>query len=131
MGERRDGLDRLGHRIAQGEWYRLQLEAPGLDLRKIEDVVDDGEQGLARAVDGFGVLPLLRSQHGVEQERGHSDHTVHRRPELVTHGGQELGLRAVGGFGGGFFALQDTDVADDGELAQRATAAIAERRRHH
>ena len=90
VGERRERLDRLGQGLPQGEGHRLELEPTGLDLRKVEDVVDDGEQGLARAVDGFGVVALLARELGVQQERGHADHAVHRRPDLVAHRRQEL-----------------------------------------
>ena len=93
VGERRERLDRLRQGLAQGEGHRLQLESTRLDLREVEDVVDDGQQRLARAVDGVGVVPLLARQLGVEQQRGHADHAVHRRPDLVAHGGQELRLR--------------------------------------
>ena len=33
--------------IAQRERHRLELEPPGLDLREVQDVVDDGQERLA------------------------------------------------------------------------------------
>ncbi len=42
----------------------------------------------------FGVFTLLLRQYSVQQESGHADHPVHRRPDFVTHAGkkQRLGL---------------------------------------
>ena len=68
---------------------------PGLDLREVEDVVDQPEQVLAGRVDplevgdealGVLVLGLLLEHLAV------ADDGVERRPELVGHVGQELGL---------------------------------------
>ena len=46
--------------VAQVEVDGLELEPARLDLREVEDVVDDGEQRLARAAHRLGVLALLR-----------------------------------------------------------------------
>src|SRR5262249_32730313 len=43
----------------QVEVNRFQLELPGLDLREIEDVVDDVEQGLGRRLGHAQILALL------------------------------------------------------------------------
>ena len=48
------------------------------------------------------VLPLFGRELGVQHEIGHPDDAVHRRPNLVTHIGQELALGPVGGLGGVF-----------------------------
>jgi hypothetical protein len=45
---------------AQFEGGFFQLEFAGLDLREIENVVDDGEKGLAGVAHGLGVFVLLR-----------------------------------------------------------------------
>ena len=44
----------------------------------------------------LGVGLLLRRQLGVAQQRGHAENAVHRRADLVAHGGQEARLGAVG-----------------------------------
>ena len=46
---RREHLARVLDRLAQVEVVRVELELAGLDLREVEDVVDDAEQRLARA----------------------------------------------------------------------------------
>ena len=57
------------------------------------------EQRLARALERLGVLALLRRQLGLEQQRRHAEHAVHRRADLVAHVGQELALGHRGRFG--------------------------------
>ncbi len=49
---------------------------------------------LARGADDLGLLALLGVQVAAQQEAAHPDHGVHRRADLVAHGGQE---RALGG----------------------------------
>ena len=72
----------------------LQLDAPRLDLRQIENVVEQTQQGLAGAVNRHGLLALVGVEVGVEQQARHADDRVHGRTDLVTHGGQELALDA-------------------------------------
>jgi hypothetical protein len=76
----------------------LELELARLDLREIEDVVDDGEQALARARDHLGVAALAVGQVGRGEELGHHQHAVHGRADLVAHRREELGLRPVRDF---------------------------------
>ncbi len=73
----------------------LEIELAGLDLRVVEDVVDHVQQRVAARVDDLGELALLAREVGAEQQVGHADHGVHRRPDLVAHRGEEgaLGLR--------------------------------------
>src|SRR5690606_34879559 len=46
-------------RFEQAEVEMLELHPPRLDLREVEDVVDDREQSDARAMDDLQTLPLL------------------------------------------------------------------------
>ena len=73
------------------------VELAGLDLREVEDVVDDGQQRLAGRLDHVQVFALLGGEVRVEGELGHADDAVQRGANLVAHVGQELALRAVGG----------------------------------
>jgi hypothetical protein len=50
-GARGHEVERRFHAVAQVEGLRLDVHAPGLDLREVEDVVDDGEQRVARVAD--------------------------------------------------------------------------------
>ena len=54
------------HRDAQIEVDRFEFHLAGFDLREIEDVVDQAQQGVAAHVDGFGVHPLVVVQTGVQ-----------------------------------------------------------------
>ena len=82
--------------LADVEGALLGVEMPCLEPRKIQDVVDDGEQmGGGVLDDPHGAL-LLGVQGGLGQKARHADHGVHRRPNLVAHHRQEFRLR-VGG----------------------------------
>ena len=77
----------------------LELELARLDLREVEDVVDDGEERIGCGADGLDEVRRLRVELLVEQQAGHTDDRVHRRTNLVAHAGQELALGATGRFG--------------------------------
>jgi hypothetical protein len=93
------GAHGQGDAVAQAEVDLLEVELAGLDLREVEDVVDDAEQAVGRALDEGEVFALLVVQRGVEGEVGHAEDGVHRRADLVAHVGQEVALRAAGGLG--------------------------------
>ena len=70
-----------------------------LDLRQVEDVVDEREQVVARRVDGLRELHLLAGEvaRRVLGELVREDQqAVERRAQLVRHVGEELGLEARG-----------------------------------
>ena len=95
--EGRDLLDQLHRRAGNA----LERQLPGFDLRKVEDVVEDGQQVLAVPADRVEVVGLLgRCQPGVGEEVGVAEDRRHRRADLVADVGQKLGLRAVRGLGG-------------------------------
>jgi hypothetical protein len=75
--------------LPERERRGVEVEFAGLDLRKVEDVVDDAHEPVRRASDGGGELALLTVKVGVEEELVHPDHAVHRSPDLVTHVGEE------------------------------------------
>ncbi len=74
----------------------------GLDLRQIEDVIDQLQQVPAAGEDvpDVALLPLVEISEGmVFQQLGESDDRVQRGPQLVTHAGQEVTLGPVGRLG--------------------------------
>ena len=75
------------------------LDLGGLDLGEVEDVLDDAHEGFAGGADGLNHFLLVGGEVGVEEERRHADDPVHGGPDLVAHGGEELGFGAVGGLG--------------------------------
>ena len=90
---RRDDVERALDALPEIERLLLELELARLDLRVVEDVVDHVEQGVSARADDLGELALLGRQLRAEQEAGHADHGVHRRPDLVAHRGEEGALR--------------------------------------
>ena len=70
------------------------------DLAEVEDVIDDGEQCIARVADGLSVVALFLVQFGIHQKTAHSNDRVHRCADLVTDRGQEGTLGFVGLFCG-------------------------------
>src|SRR6185312_2283874 len=95
--------------VAGVEGHHLQLDLAGLDLREIQDVVDDAEQRLGRAVDDLPEAALALAEIGIEQHLGGAEHAVEGRADLVADGGQELRLRLVGGLGLGLGVFQLAD----------------------
>ena len=90
---RRDDVERALDALPEIDRLLLELELARLDLRVVEDVVDHVEQGVSARADDLGELALLGRQLRAEEEAGHADHGVHRRPDLVAHGGEEGALR--------------------------------------
>ena len=74
----------------------LDRHGSGLDLRQVEDVVDQREQIVPGRVDGLGELDLLSPSGcrlGVPAELiGQDQQAVERRAQLVRHVGEEFGL---------------------------------------
>ena len=71
-----------------------QVQFASLDLRVVEDVVDDLHHRLRGSAHRFdeALLPLVELRP--RQELRHAQHAVHRRTDLVAHVGQELVLRS-------------------------------------
>ena len=99
VGARREQVEHFFHRLVEIVGDVFQLDAAGLDLREVQDVVDDDQQALGRAADRAGEVGLLPVELGVEQQVAEADHAVHRRADLVAHRREELALGAIGGFG--------------------------------
>src|SRR5258705_13302075 len=95
----RERLQRFLEHLPQGELDRLHVQLAGLDLREVEDVVQDDEQHFRRAVRGLQVVALYRGERRVERKLRHADDAVHRRADFVAHVRQELALGAVGVLG--------------------------------
>ena len=89
------GLQGLGQRHR----FHRHGGLAGLDLGQVEDVVDQGQQVVARCVDGLRVLHLVGAQVArlvVCQQLGQDQGGVERRAQLVAHVGQELALVLAG-----------------------------------
>ena len=92
-------IDRL-FANSDDDLHRLQVERhlAGFHLGQVEDVVDQGEQMLAAAEDVADEPALLighLAHQAVPEHLGEADDGVQRRPQLVRHVGEELGLHAA------------------------------------
>ncbi len=122
--------DRVVEEGAHRERNRIELELSGLDLRDVENVVDDGEQGLAGDADQLQVAAVLRIVIGASQQQvgiaedaveGRADLVADHREELALGRARPLGLRPGGlglvgdGAQGRFrrLALGDVEVQPD------------------
>src|SRR5438067_871095 len=124
---RADGeeLRHLLDRLAQLEVDLLEVEPSGLDLREVEDVVEDAEERLARGARRVCAIPLLGREVRLEEQPDHPDHAVHRGADLVAHGGDEGRLRPRSALGRAQRLLQRAGVqgvldAEPLALAERA-----------
>ncbi len=79
----------------------FDIHAARFDLGEIQNIVDDGEQGIARVADRFSVIALFVVEFGIEQESAHADDGIHRGADLMTHGRKEGTLGFVSLFGSG------------------------------
>jgi hypothetical protein len=88
--------EQLGHVLDQRgdiEVDVLEIEAAGLDLGEVEDVVQDCHQRITATVDCLGVFALAGVELGGQQQLRHAQHAVHRRADLVAHVGEEVRLQ--------------------------------------
>ena len=82
-------------RLTDVDKRHVELHPSGLDLREVEDVVEELEQVLARLPDVADVLLLAVveiTEHPLEEHLGEPDDGVQRRAQLVGHAGEELRL---------------------------------------
>ena len=70
----------------------LHVQLARLDLREVQDVVDDAEQGLGRQMHLLHVVALTLVQISLECQLRHADDGVHGRTDFVAHVGQEVAL---------------------------------------
>src|SRR5215470_13515355 len=86
--------------LRQIEALRMQLEPPGLDLRQIEQVVDEGKQVLAGTLYDAQAFKLLGAQAGVaSQQLRIAENAVERGPQLMAHVCEEIALGPICLFG--------------------------------
>ena len=86
-------------------WCRLKLsilqcDLPRLDLGKVQDVVDEGQQSPPAVLSHVCEAPLLRRKVCVHKELKHAQDAIHGGADFVAHVGQETALRPIGGIRG-------------------------------
>ncbi len=99
LGPLVDEADHAVQNAGKLEVDLLQRHALGLDLRQVEDVVDQFQEVLR----GLLHLAQLFAQHGflgaVQGQTGHAQDGVHPCAQLMAHVGQEAALGTIGGLG--------------------------------
>src|SRR5580700_6875561 len=93
---------RLAQAVAQIKWNRFEIELSRLDLRKVQNIVDDGKEGLRRKSNEPEVFSLFGSEVGIQHELGHAEDAVHRGANFMAHVREEDALCFARGFGGLF-----------------------------
>jgi hypothetical protein len=91
-----DESDYLIQHLGQIEIGMLELNLARLNLREIENIVDQGEQGARAVHDGVCELTLHGAQLRVEQQLRHAHHPIHRRADLMAHIGEKHAFGFVG-----------------------------------
>src|SRR5262245_63652985 len=95
-GKRRHGIVKG---VAQVEGDALQVELTRLDLREVEDIVDNCQKMIGGRIRQSKITALLRGQIGVECQVSHADDAVERRTDLVAHVREKLALGPAGRLG--------------------------------
>ncbi len=90
----------IGHHGIEVESDRFQFEHAGLDFREIEDVVDQGQQMPAGAMDFFDIVALSGIKVCSKRQVRHADDAVHRCADFVAHVGKEFAFGSIGRFRG-------------------------------
>ncbi len=92
LRQRFDRAHRRRHRLLDYKFLPGDLELPGFDLGKIENVIDQGQQVLGALLDHPQLLALLliqRTRDLLEDDPGEADDGVEGGAQLVGHRGQK------------------------------------------
>ena len=90
-----NGGQRL-HQLVELERRLFQLQPPGFNPGKVEDVAQDIEQGVRRKLGLFQIVALKRREFALSDQVDQPHDRVHRGADLVAHVGEELGLGPTG-----------------------------------
>ena len=89
-------IDDAVHRLMQRHLIQIQRQLSALDLGHVQNVIDQSQQMPAGQCNLYKTVPdprrILNICHG---NRRHAYDAVHRRPDIMTHVGEELALCPV------------------------------------
>ena len=136
VDQRRDGRLHVAEQLGHIEGFEEQLHPVGLDLRQVEDVVDEREEMAAGAGDLLQFrdepVPLLVGRL-LDQHLAVADDRVQRCTQLMAHRREEAAFGFVGRFGIalgplqiGLSELEFGDVGIDGDGAAVGGSAFAD-----
>ena len=83
----------------QIQWVGFNQQFSRFDFRKVQNVINDGEQGIARITYRLGVFPLLGGKVGIQEHIGHANDAIHGSSDFVAHVRQEVTLGHSRAFG--------------------------------
>jgi len=69
--------------------FFFQGDRTGLQRREIQNIINDGEQGVAATPDRVDISALFFVEGCLVEKRSHADDAIHRRAYLVAHIGEE------------------------------------------
>ena len=122
--------------VIQIELGRGDLHATRLNLGKIEDIVEDQQQGTTGPADHLDILLLRRIQRSALEQVGHAEHRIERGADFMAHVGQKFTLRLagqlrliLGPIELRLGDLQRRNILGDPQKAGDAACAVADRRR--
>jgi len=87
------------HHFLQVEVFLDHFELAGGSLGKIQNVVEDSQQGTGGTRDHAQVVPLSDGQMRTKQQLGRAENGMHRRADFVAHVGQEFAFGPTFVFG--------------------------------
>ena len=93
LGNRREKIREILGQADESKRLGLDLHMPRLDLREVEDVIDESQQIVARRLDCLSVTHLLLAQPSgviVGEQLCEDQERVQGRPEFVRHVRQEI-----------------------------------------
>src|SRR5271157_6603031 len=79
------GVSYAFYSITQIEINFFKFKPASFDLREVQNIVKQREQGFRTLQGGLKIIPLLISQGGVEGKFKHTDHPVHRCTDFMAH----------------------------------------------
>src|SRR6202034_3003928 len=93
-------------RVNQIKVEEFKTQFSGFDFRKIQNVINDRQEGIRARLESLGKVALPRFEIAVKQSTRHPNYAVHRRANLVAHIGQKLAFGLISCFGGLLGTLQ-------------------------
>ena len=94
-----DQIGKILQDVVQIERGLFDLQLAGLDLREVQDVVDDAKERVRGDLDLVEIVSLLGGQLRLQGKVAHTDDGVHRGANLVAHVGQEMAFGLAGRLG--------------------------------
>jgi len=74
----------------QGTLFEFQFA--GFDFGKVQNVIDDREQGFSAGADSLYEIALVMLKVRLQKQPGHGNHAVHGRADFMTHVREKISL---------------------------------------